>query len=271
MVAFHEGKGFWRVFPYLWNHTIIINGPLWFAQALLIFSLGYCAWRASIRRTSHPTPLAPQSQFQHYRWWLLSALGRWCCQRSRSVNSFLQAKNVIGLQLGYFASYTFSSPSVSQHGAMIGSASSMEERAPVDNRARHRVAHSAHRHRFANKYYGPGKASFGGGLTWPAILYAFWEPFVAWGLIAAWLLFARAYMNKPSQFWSWLNRRAYAVYIIHPLVLVGISLLLHPWVAPALAQVRRHRNAYLHRNVAHRRSARAHSRRATHCLALALS
>jgi peptidoglycan/LPS O-acetylase OafA/YrhL len=41
-------------------------------------------------------------------------------------------------------------------------------------------------------------------------------------------------MNRPSAFWSWLNRRAYAVYIIHPPVLVGISLLLHPWVAPAI-------------------------------------
>src|SRR5215831_6621230 len=45
LVAAHEGKGFWNVFPYLWNHAIIINGPLWFAQALLMFCLGYCAWR----------------------------------------------------------------------------------------------------------------------------------------------------------------------------------------------------------------------------------
>ncbi len=86
----------------------------------------------------------------------------------------------------------------------------------------------------AMRIFGPGKVNFGGGLTWPAIFYAFWDPFVAWGLISAWLLFARDYMNKPSQFWLWLNRRAYAVYIIHPVVLVGISLLLHPWVAPAL-------------------------------------
>ena len=41
-------------------------------------------------------------------------------------------------------------------------------------------------------------------------------------------------MNAPSAFWSWLNRRAYAVYIIHPPVLVGMSLLLHGWSAPAL-------------------------------------
>ena len=36
------------------------------------------------------------------------------------------------------------------------------------------------------------------------------------------------------RFWTWLNRRAYAVYIIHPPVLVGVSVLLHPWIAPAL-------------------------------------
>jgi len=43
-------------------------------------------------------------------------------------------------------------------------------------------------------------------------------------------------MNQPSAFWTWLNRRAYAVYILHPPVLVGISLLLHGWAAPALAK-----------------------------------
>ena len=43
-------------------------------------------------------------------------------------------------------------------------------------------------------------------------------------------------MNQPSAFWAWLNRRAYTVYIIHPPVLVGISLLLHGWAAPALVK-----------------------------------
>ncbi len=43
-------------------------------------------------------------------------------------------------------------------------------------------------------------------------------------------------MNQPSAFWAWLNRRAYTVYIIHPAVLVGVSLLLRGWVAPALVK-----------------------------------
>jgi peptidoglycan/LPS O-acetylase OafA/YrhL len=53
-------------------------------------------------------------------------------------------------------------------------------------------------------------------------------------LIAAWLLVFRARMNQESAFWTWISRRAYTVYIIHPPVLVGVSLLLHPLVAPAL-------------------------------------
>src|SRR5215469_11149547 len=46
MVTADEGKGFWPTLVYLWNQKVIGNGPLWFAQALLIFSIGYCAWRA---------------------------------------------------------------------------------------------------------------------------------------------------------------------------------------------------------------------------------
>jgi peptidoglycan/LPS O-acetylase OafA/YrhL len=43
-------------------------------------------------------------------------------------------------------------------------------------------------------------------------------------------------VNRPSPLWSWLNRRAYTVYIIHPVVLVGLSLLLRGWTAPPLAK-----------------------------------
>jgi peptidoglycan/LPS O-acetylase OafA/YrhL len=53
-------------------------------------------------------------------------------------------------------------------------------------------------------------------------------------LIGAWLLFFRSRMSQPSPLWDWLNRRAYAVYILHPPILVSISLLLWHWTAPAL-------------------------------------
>jgi peptidoglycan/LPS O-acetylase OafA/YrhL len=43
-------------------------------------------------------------------------------------------------------------------------------------------------------------------------------------------------MNRPSAFWNWINQRAYAVYIIHPVVLVGVALLLRAWIAPPLVK-----------------------------------
>jgi peptidoglycan/LPS O-acetylase OafA/YrhL len=79
---------------------------------------------------------------------------------------------------------------------------------------------------------GPRESNFFGGLSWTAIAYAIWEPLIAWGTIAAWLLVFRRHMNRPSGIWTWLNRRSYTVYIIHPVVLVGIGLLLCGWAGP---------------------------------------
>jgi peptidoglycan/LPS O-acetylase OafA/YrhL len=233
IVAAHDGKGFWGVFPDLWNRVIIINGPMWFVQALLMFCLGYSAWRAAFG--------APLSQsvrtllsVPSYSKWFLSAVIVGAI--SLAIRQFVPVgKNVIGLQLAYFAPYIFlfalgiaawrydwfRQLDCKQARAWVITLGVAWPLLPISIVVAMRV-------------FGPGKANFGGGHTWPAIFYAFWDPFVAWGLIAAWLLVARTYMNKPSQFWSWLNRRAYAVYIIHPPVLVGISLLLHPWMAPAL-------------------------------------
>jgi peptidoglycan/LPS O-acetylase OafA/YrhL len=233
MVAAHDGKEFWRVFPYLWNHAIIINGPLWFAQALLMFSLAYCAWRAALGAPLADTSRAPRLVPSHWLWLLSAVL---VGATSLAIRQFVPTgKNVIGLQLGYFAPYIFlfavgiaawrydwicqltwknARPWIV--GLMI-----TWPLMPVS------IA-------IAMRVFGPGKANFSGGYTWPAIVYAFWDPFVAWGLIPAWLLIARGFLNRPSAIWTWLNRRAYAVYIIHPPVLVGMSLMLHSWIAPAL-------------------------------------
>jgi fucose 4-O-acetylase-like acetyltransferase len=70
MVMAAEGKGFWSTFVWLWNHKEFINGPLWFNQALLMFSLAYCAWRAwfdaPLTGTQRaPSPFSPIRGNQH--------------------------------------------------------------------------------------------------------------------------------------------------------------------------------------------------------------
>lgn len=228
-----EGKGFWTTFAWLWSHARIINGPLWFAQALLMFSLGYCAWRAIVGpRISNNLRVAipiPSSW-----WWLISALGVGIA--ALAIRQFVPTGvNVIGLQLGYFASYIFL--------FALGIAAWRNEwlRQLQWKNARPWVIGMVISWpvmpiaiAVAHKLNGVGKTDFSGGLSWAAIVYALWEPFVAWGLIAAWLLAFRVYMNRDSRFWAWLNRRAYAAYIIHPPVLVSMALLFHGWMAPAL-------------------------------------
>jgi peptidoglycan/LPS O-acetylase OafA/YrhL len=235
IVNFAEGYGFWSAFRYLWRHKEFINGPLWFAQALLIFSLVYCGWRAVLgsplapsQRTPRPVPAG--------RRWLLSALATGVA--ALAIRQFVPVGvNVYGMQLGYFATYIF------LFAAGIAAWRYDWLRQLTWKNARTGVialliawptmpvgiiiAHALN---------GAGKSNFSSGFSWTAILYALWEPFVAWGLIAAWLLVFRARMNQPSALWAWLNRRAYAVYILHPPVLVGVSLLLHGWAAPALVK-----------------------------------
>lgn len=235
MVTSAQGDGFWPTIAWLWRHRQFINGPLWFAQALLIFSLGYCAWRAvagsALTRSERTTKPVPGG-----RWWLLSALATGGA--ALAIRQFVPTgQNVFGLQLGYFATYIvlFALGIATWRYDWLRQLNGKNARSgiiafviawplmPIGIA----VAHAL---------YGPGKSNFGGGVSWTALLYALWEPFVAWGLIAAWLLVFRRHMNQPSVTWDWLGRRAYAVYIIHPPVLVGIALLLHGWAAPALVK-----------------------------------
>lgn len=230
-----EGRNFWSTFVWLWNHKEFINGPLWFAQALLIFTLAYCAWRklagaplTQTQRTPRPVP--------SNLWWIVSAFAVGAA--ALLIRQFVPVGvNVWGLQLGYFSSYIFlfAIGIAAWRHDWLRQLSWKNARRPIFRFILIWTAMPVATF-LAAAHNGSGKSNFSGGLSWPAIFYAFWEPFVAWGLIAAWLLLFRKWQNQPSRTWAWLSRRAYAVYIIHPPILVGVTLLLHQWAAPALVK-----------------------------------
>jgi peptidoglycan/LPS O-acetylase OafA/YrhL len=233
IVEAFAGHSFWATFVWLWNHKQFINGPLWFAQALLIFSLAYCLWRklagAPLTQSQRtPTPIPSNI------WWLISAIA--VGAGALVIRQFVPVGvNVFGLQLAYFSSYIFlfALGITAWRHDWLNQLTWKSSRLSILRATLFWIAMSIASY-LAATHTSPGKSNFSGGLSWPAIFYAFWEPFVAWGLIAAWLLIFRRWQNQPSNLWSWLGRRAYAVYIIHPPVLVLISLLLHGWSAPAL-------------------------------------
>ena len=222
---------------------IFVTGLLWFLEALLMFSLAYCGWRAwfgaplaSAQRVPRPVP--------RYSLWLLSALG--VSAAALGVRQVVPATGVdiTVWELRYFPSYIFL--------FSLGIAAWRHDwlRQLKWEHARPWIITLAVAWpsfpvvMLVTSVIGPGKSNSSGSLSWAAIHFAFWEPFIAfwepfiaWGLIAGWLLLFRRYMNRPSSIWAWLNRRSYAVYIIHAILLVGISQhLLSGWAAPALVK-----------------------------------
>ncbi|MCL2661519.1 MAG: acyltransferase [Acidobacteriaceae bacterium] len=230
-----RGDGFLHTLAVLWQGKDFDNGPLWFTQALLIFCVVYCVWRAI---TYPPLTLAARSQrpIPKAGWWLVSAITVGIAAVLLRIG-YPAGETVFGLQLGFFSSYIFL--------FALGIAAWRHDwlQQLTWQRARWWILclpllwvlmpiHLSLDHTpdtFA-------AVSFTHGISWAAIFWAMWEPFVAWGFIAAFLLLFRHYVNTKTPFWSWLDRRAYTAYIIHPVVLVGIALLLRPWVAPALVK-----------------------------------
>ena len=211
----------------LWRQAHFENGPLWFAHKLLIFSFVYLGWR-----------------------WLGPSVGRW--EGLPSNRALLTAAiitgvgafalrliwpvgtNVAGLQLGYFASY------IVLYAAGCGAAPGRWlSRVPARQRRLWRVVALATLPVFpAVVLAAPAVALFrgdtSGGWSFPAAVYAVWEPLVAWGIILSLLHSFQRVFKTLSPTWIALARRAFGIYIIHPPILVATALVWRYTAAPQL-------------------------------------
>jgi hypothetical protein len=75
-----------------------------------------------------------------------------------------------------------------------------------------------------------------GGWNAQALVYAFWEPFVAWGFILGLLTFFQRRFASLTGVSANLARRAFVIFIIHPPVVVGVALAWRDVAAPALVK-----------------------------------
>ncbi len=199
-------------------------GPLWFAEALLIFALAYVGVR-----TLRPGSPANLQALPGYKVITIAALAAGCV-------SFLvrlavpTGKSVLWLQLGYFPPYVLL--------FLVGCLAAR-------NRVFDRVTFSDAKPwaivSFAMLVMlpvvivtGRGHGPFNGGWNWNAGFYAFWDPFVAWGIILTLFWVAGRYWAKGSPLADWLARRAFGAYIVHPPVLVALSLSARGWTAVPL-------------------------------------
>jgi hypothetical protein len=203
-----------------------VLGPLWFAWALLLFAIAWVLWSRTSLRTALPTS-GTQSPMPNGLTWLLSAVLVGLV--ALGIRQLVPVgQNVFGLQLGYFASYVF----LFFLGCRASAGRWLERVSPEQARC----------WGFASLVTIPllplgavlsgaieGKSvDFNGGLSAASVLYALWEPFVAWGIIAVLLVQFRLRFNVPSPRWKRWGEEAYGAFVIHAPVVVALSVLLAP-------------------------------------------
>ncbi len=62
-----------------------------------------------------------------------------------------------------------------------------------------------------------------GGWNVPALVYALWEPYIVWGVILALLHYCQRRLFEHGSVGARLARRAFAIYVIHPPVVVAVT------------------------------------------------
>jgi surface polysaccharide O-acyltransferase-like enzyme len=214
-------------------------GPLWFVQALLILTVAYVVlrrWRDGARVASVASPPSPPE-----------ARGAGACAlpRPRTLVAaacataivafvlrlrFPTGDEVFHMQLGYFASYLllFAVGCIAWRHRWL-------ERIDLACARPWAIAALVAIPLLPLAVIGlhalrPAPVGVSGGFNLDALLYAAWEPCVAWGVILMLLWFFRLRV-RPERLRG-LARRAYAIYCFHPPVVVAMSVALRSWLAP---------------------------------------
>lgn len=222
-----RGRPFAATFVAVWTRGRVEPGPLWFCEALLIFACLYLA----LRTVAPGMARARACSFPSDRTLALAAFGTGCAAFALRL-VWPTGTTLLHLQLGYFASYVL----LFAAGCAAASWPNLD-RAPAPQRRLWIVIACA---TFPvmpvavvlGNHVAWLAGSQSGGWTLQAAVYALWEPFLAWGVIMALLHLSSRWPGAPHRAWRSLSRRAYAIYIIHPPVLVVLALAWRSVAAP---------------------------------------
>ena len=207
------------------------EGPLWFAWALLIFALGTVLWDVLARRrdAASATDRDAPSNATLAVVALVTGAVAFLLRLVWPVG-----REVWGLQLGYFASYVV----LFIAGCAVTSRRWLESWPATQVRTWRRIAWIALPVLpLAALLGGPLLGLRGrpeGGWNVPALVYVLWEPLIAWGVILGLLRRFQRRFAEPGLLWQRLSRRAFAIYVIHPPVVVAVALAWRGVTAPAL-------------------------------------
>ncbi|MES2824907.1 MAG: acyltransferase [Pseudomonadota bacterium] len=211
-----EGVAFFDQVINMAKAKVFEPGPLWFAEALLIFSVVIVLISKYFPTCIFPILSIPNN---------LSLI--FICLGISTINFLVRLVIPVGetflwLQLGYFPMYIllFYFGYLAYPKRLLSSVTKKMVLAwfPIT------IVSTIILRVVIESPFGVGK--FEGGKNLNALFYAFWEPFVAVGIIFFLLFCFSYYFNKESAAGSFLSRHCYAVFIVHPFFVVLISRLL---------------------------------------------
>jgi glucan biosynthesis protein C len=213
------------------------TGPMWFAAALLIFSLLFAAvqrLRPQTCAASRTSP-APPGAGAICIWGLALVLATFLVRTVAPVG-----ESVLNMQLCYFPQYVFA--------FVTGAVAARQGWFAALARSS-----TARRAGWMGLFLGPlalAGVLFGGGIMKGAPFEAFaggwnmrslglasWEQLAGLGLGLGALAFCSGKLNESTPLAKWLSDRSFGVYVFHPVFLILITVLLRPLHANAFFKV----------------------------------
>lgn len=203
------------------------SGPMWFALALLIFCAVYAlagALAGGVNPERHPRPFPSRLPV------LLSL--------AASAGAFLlrlewpMGTNVLNMQLCYFSQYVILfCLGIAAHGA------DWFDAIPYDLGRRLLAAAflgvPVLAAIFASSGALEGDVRLWGGMNWVSAVFSVWESFTGVFMSVGLVAVLRERWNTQTPLVSDMSASGFAVYVFHPPVVVGVTLLLTPVALPA--------------------------------------
>jgi glucans biosynthesis protein C len=208
---------------YFSGWRILGQGPLWFVEVLLIFSLVYVVWRALARRPA-PLPAVTPSPFPNGRTLVLFALALGCAAWLLRVAFPIDSWTLrpLNLQLGFFASYIAL--------FVVGLWAYRRDwlRGLPDRTGRRWLwVAVAFIVAWAPLMLATGAADddtpFKGGVHWQSAVLAFWEAFMCVSMCIAVVYFFRRHLDRRGKVAAFLVPNAYTAYLVHAPVIATIA------------------------------------------------
>jgi glucan biosynthesis protein C len=214
-------------FPTFWLNSTSV-GPMWFVELLLILSLLYAVWRLATSRRSAEPPAPPPAAGEAAApgngamalFALVVALVTFVVRLAWPVGRWLEPFHLQLAQHPQYIAYFLAGIFAYRHnwfaGVRVAQAKLWAWLAvglmlsyPVI------VVLSGAREKGVNEFLG--------GVTWQSALYSFWEQFLCIAIVVALLVWFRERFNHQGKLAAAMGLDTYAVYFIHPAVIIPLA------------------------------------------------